>query len=67
MNQFDKDFDRKFKEMDREFDQNFNAIKSTVKVGAGMAVVGGLFTLAIYGSIAVAAIWSVGHFIFHAW
>ena len=61
------DFDREFDSRRKEFDQNFKDIKKTVKTGAAVAIAGSLIVLVIYACIAIAAIWAVGHFIFHAW
>lgn len=60
-------FDRDFANQHKEFDENFQDIKKVVKTGFAFATVGGLIGLVIYACIAIAAIWALGRFIFHAW
>lgn len=43
-------------QFNKDFDKDFKDIKKTVKRGAGIAILGALFGLVIYGCIAVTAV-----------
>lgn len=52
---------------DDDFNKQFSQIQKQTSRAFGVALVGGLISLAIGATVLVAAIWALGHFAFRAW